>query len=355
MCTTPLSSLEQATAYFNEQLYQYLRQLITADGAGFGPLQFRMETLPIKDGGQGIYTMTDTVNYCYLASQFQTQFVQHTILKNVTPEGLSSNRQQAQQTYTQVCGIVPSSLSFEVDAPPSTHSMHSLAITYFEVVKKQLPTVFQMSVRDNVLWQCNQMKHAQDYLLAIPISGLNQTLGPRKFRSVLCYRLGIPIFAEESRCTSCKREMDIYGDHALHCASEVGIKFRHNLVRDVFVDICFRVGVVDRKEASLGFTFGGNTLLPADLSVYNWESGNDTCFDVAGVSPFTSDLRYFAPGQAISKAVLRKRNKYLATCETHGYNFGILAFTTLGELGEDTVDFLKKLKNCFANNDLWLR
>lgn len=110
--------------------------------------------------------------------------------------------------------------------------------------------IFQMSIRDNVLWHCNQVKHAQDYLLVIPISGINQTLRPRQFMSVLCYRLRIPFFAEDSHYTSCHREMDIYEDHALHCASEVELKFRHDLVRDIFVDTCFRAGVAASKEAS---------------------------------------------------------------------------------------------------------
>lgn len=296
--------------------------------------------------------MSDTSTYCYLASQLQIQSVQQIILHTVTSDGPSPICQQAVHAYAQVCGIPSSSICFDIDAPPPMHSMHLLVVLYFSTVKKQLPTNFNLTARDSMLWQSNSLKHAQDYLLAVPISGLNQTLSPRQFRCILSYRLGIPLFAEGSRCTSCNREMDIYGDHALHCASEVGLKFRHDLVRDVFVDICFRAEVSARKEASLGFSSNGNnTLLPADLLVYNWDNGKDTCLDVTGVSPFTKDVRSFVPGQAITKAVLRKCNKYVATCESHGYGFGVLAFTTLGELGDDTVTFLKRLKNCLANND----
>lgn len=86
-----------------------------------------------------------------------------------------------------------------------------------------------------------------DYLKAIPIVGLNQSLGPRKFRDVAQYRLDIPLFAEDSTCSCCGRGMDVFGDHALHCASEVGLKFRHDLVRDVIMDICYGCGVAARK------------------------------------------------------------------------------------------------------------
>ncbi|XP_026453069.1 uncharacterized protein LOC113353787 [Papaver somniferum] len=113
-----------------------------------------------------------------------------------------------------------------------------------------------------------------------------------------------------------------------------------------------RAGISARKEASLGLSIGSNTtLLPVDLLVYNWTNVKDTCFDITGVSPFTSDIRYFSPDQAIAKVFLRKHNKYLATCEAHGYELGILAFTTLGELGEDTTIFLKRLKYILAKND----
>ncbi|XP_026417118.1 uncharacterized protein LOC113312589 [Papaver somniferum] len=249
MRTTCPLALEKSKTHFDDHLYQYLRQLVTVDGAGFGPLQYRLVTFPIRDGSLGIYTMSDTTHYCYLASQFQTQFIQRIILSSITSAEPSPISQQALQTFTQVCGITSSLLNFDSASPPSMDSMHSLEVIYFESVKKQLPTNFNMSTRDCMLWQSNILKHAQDYLLAIPISGLNQTLGPTQFRCILSYRLGIPLFPKDSRCTSCNREMDIYGDHALHCASEVGNKFRHDLVRDIFVDICFRAGISARKEA----------------------------------------------------------------------------------------------------------
>nr|GEU99738.1 pentatricopeptide repeat (PPR) superfamily protein [Tanacetum cinerariifolium] len=47
--------------------------------------------------------------------------------------------------------------------------------------------------------------------------------------------------------------MDQWGDHAVHCSSEVGVKFRHNLMRDILVDKCSKVGIMVRKEALMGF------------------------------------------------------------------------------------------------------
>lgn len=66
--------------------------------------------------------------------------------------------------------------------------IHSLAVTYFDAVKMQISDQFFMSTRDSILWQCNLVKHVEDYLLVVPISGLNQCLGQIQFRVVLCYR-----------------------------------------------------------------------------------------------------------------------------------------------------------------------
>lgn len=106
--------------------------------------------------------------------------------------------------------------------------------------------------------------------MAIPIEGLNQCMGRRQFRFVLCYRLGIPLFVENSPCPCFGSLMDAFGDHAVHCTNDVGLKFRHNLVRDGLADIFFKSGVVVRKEVSLGIQ-SGNDPNPrqADIMVYN--------------------------------------------------------------------------------------
>lgn len=117
--------------------------------------------------------------------------------------------------------------------------------------------------------------------------------------------------------------------------------------------MCYKAGVAARKEAALGFlSDSGSALRPADILIYNWENGRDVCFDVTVVSPFKGGgVRTFTPGHAISSVVTRKRNKYLDKCTAHGYGFGILALSTMGELGEDSVVFLKRLKHCLASHD----
>lgn len=148
--------------------------------------------------------------------------------------------------------------------------------------------------------------------------------------------------------------MDVYGDHALHCASEVGIKFRHDIVRDNFGGICYRASVPYKIEANLGFlSRDGGDARPADIMVYNWEYGRDTCFDVTVVSPFDrGGVQAFTPDLALAKAIERKHVKYLDVCNANGYSFRTLAFTTLGELGIESIEFLRRLKSYIARHDV---
>ncbi|GKC64859.1 hypothetical protein Tco_1097457 [Tanacetum coccineum] len=63
---------------------------------------------------------------------------------------------------------------------------------------------------------------------------------------------------------------DIYGDHAVSCAGIVGIKHRHNVVRDTLVDICYRSGISSGKEVNI--VLSGGTLInstSADVLLYS--------------------------------------------------------------------------------------
>ncbi|GKB11549.1 hypothetical protein Tco_0845472 [Tanacetum coccineum] len=65
--------------------------------------------------------------------------------------------------------------------------------------------------------------------------------------------------------------MDQWGDHVVHCFSEVDVKFRHDLVCDILVDICSKVWIMVRKEAPMCFLSEDMMdLRPADLLLFYW-------------------------------------------------------------------------------------
>lgn len=120
-------------------------------------------TLPIRDGGLGIYSMSDTIQYCYLASCIQSKQLQDSILRHSGVCSNSLNYQLALDSFLTVCHIDSASFNIELTGP---HPMHLLAAKYFDVVQQEMSNLYNMSVRDLVLWNCNKFPHAQDYLFS---------------------------------------------------------------------------------------------------------------------------------------------------------------------------------------------
>lgn len=121
--TTNPVAVQQVTHYCDQPLIQFLRNIVTGDGAGFSPLQKRIATLPTKDGVLGVLTMADSCTFCFLASCFQSKDLQVTILK-ISP-GADPRRaySHAMSQYTLACGLP----SFDINSI-STRPMKSLAV-----------------------------------------------------------------------------------------------------------------------------------------------------------------------------------------------------------------------------------
>ncbi|GKF93753.1 hypothetical protein Tco_0283453, partial [Tanacetum coccineum] len=166
----------------------------------------------------------------------------------------------------------------------------------------------------------------------------------KTYRSVLCYRLGVPLFSASKPCSACSRVFA--GDHAVSCAGIIGIKHRHNVVRDTLVDIYFRSGISAGKEVDIGLDGGSDKKLrPADMLLYSWDGGLDVCVDLTGSSPLTqTGMTDFAPGRVVTDAAHRKRGKYMAKCVAIGYGFLPFSFSSLGELEADVVTLLKRIQ-----------
>ncbi|GJR96990.1 putative reverse transcriptase domain-containing protein [Tanacetum coccineum] len=154
------------------------------------------------------------------------------------------------------------------------------------------------------LWKSQMEDHTSDWLRTVPIFGLGQTMNA-------CSR----VFAR-----------DIYGDHAVSCAGIIGIKHRHNIVRDTLIDICYRSGILAGKEVGIG----------------------------------SSNLRQtgmadFVPGRVVIEAAQRKRGKYMDKCAAIGYGFLPFSFSSLGELEADAVILMKQIRKFSVTQDTRVR
>ncbi|GJX84309.1 hypothetical protein Tco_0335083 [Tanacetum coccineum] len=97
---------------------------------------------------------------------------------------------------------------------------------------------------------------------------------------------------------------DIYGDHVVSCVGIVGIKHRHNVVRDTLVDICYQFGISSGKE--VGIALGeerDKSLRPADVLLYSWDGGCDLYVDLTSSSPLTqTGMVDFVSSRAVLEA-----------------------------------------------------
>ncbi|KAL6544231.1 hypothetical protein OROGR_010728 [Orobanche gracilis] len=137
----------------------------------------------------------------------------------------------------------------------------------------------------------------------------------------------------------------------------VGIKHRHNLVRDTLLDVFFRSGISAGKEVDIGLRDGSDrSLRPADLLLYAWDRGRDVCVDLTGSSPLTqSGMMDFVPGQVVAKAVKHKCEKYRDLCAAKGYGFLPFSFSILGELDADAVALLVRFRGFALTQDAGAR
>ncbi|GKB91303.1 hypothetical protein Tco_0963575 [Tanacetum coccineum] len=338
MRTCPPRVFESAQLSFDMALRSALERIVTASGSGFGDWQWRLATLPFAFGGLGIYSAGDVLNYAFIASRLQSATLQTKLLRDVGIVAPGSTFDDALCVFNNAMEIDFLSNPSEVAAPKL---MKKMADIYFTRVTKDAESSYSLSPRQMALWQSQKEDHTSDWLRVVPISGLGQTMNGKTYRSVLCYRLGVPLFSVSKPCSACSRVFieDIYGDHAISCAGIIGIKHRHNMVRDTLVDICFRSGISAGKEVDIGLDGGHDKKLrPADMLLYSWDGGLDVCVDLTGSSPLTqTGMSDFAPGRAVTDAAQRKRGKYMTKCADIGYGFLPFSFSSFGELEKDAV------------------
>ncbi|GKC34866.1 putative reverse transcriptase domain-containing protein, partial [Tanacetum coccineum] len=240
MRTCPPCVFELAQRSFDVALRSALECIVTASGPGFGNWQWRLTTLPFAFG--------------VLSAALHTKLLRH------------------------------------VDIVASGPTFDDALYIYFTRVTKDAVSTFSLSSRQMALWKSQMEDHTSDWLRAVPISGLGQTMNA-------CSRVFLG---------------DIYGDHAVLCAGIIGIKHRHNV-----------------------------------------DGGRDVCVDLTGSSPLTqTGMADFVSGRVVLEAAQRKRAKYEAKCADIGYGFLPFSFSSFRELEKDVVTLLKRIRNFSVAQDI---
>nr|GEW29921.1 putative reverse transcriptase domain-containing protein [Tanacetum cinerariifolium] len=185
---------------------------------------------------------------------------------------------------------------------------------------------------------------------------LGQHMSPVEYRTILKYRLMIPLFPVDAICPVCRKAcLDSFGEHAVHCKELSGFKYRHDMVRTSFFYICRRVGIFAKKEAPANFltdmSDGRSTLRPTDVLVFGWVGGKHACVDLIGVSPLVVlSSRGFTTCKAALKAASCKATKYEKACIENQHVFIPFAFDTFGFLAPEAVVLLSRVQRVMHKN-----
>ncbi|GKC14602.1 hypothetical protein Tco_1011384 [Tanacetum coccineum] len=280
MRTCPPRVFESAQRSSDVALRSSLERIVTASGPGFGDWQWRLATLPFAFGGLG------------------TKLLRHTGIVSPGP------------IFYDALSVFNTSMETDLLSSPSEivapKLIKKIADLYFTRVTKNAESTFSLSPRQMALWTSQMEDHTSDWLRTVPIFGLGQTMN------------------------ACSRvfEGDIYGDHVVSCTGIIGIKHRHNVMRDTLVDICYHSRISAGKEVDIGL-----------------DGGRDKALRIVD----------FIPGQAVIDVAQRKRGKYMAKCAAIGYGFLPFSFSSLGELEADAITLLKRIRKFSMAQDIGAR
>ncbi|GJW18223.1 hypothetical protein Tco_0025659 [Tanacetum coccineum] len=179
---------ESAQLSFDMARRSALQRIVTASGPGFGDWQWRLATLPFAFGVLGIVT--------------------------------------SGSTFDDALCVFNNAMEIDFLSTPS------------EVAAPKIMKKWQTYISLGLLRMLNP---PFPYLLA------RWPYGNLKGNSILL--TGFVWF----QFLACSKVFtgDVYGDHAVSCAGVIGVKHRHNTVRDTFIDIYSRSGILAGKEVDI--------------------------------------------------------------------------------------------------------
>ncbi|KAF9592586.1 hypothetical protein IFM89_016037 [Coptis chinensis] len=153
-----------------------LQGIIVSDGPGFGDLQWRLATLPLRLSGLGIYCASDVSAFAFVASRFQTLELQNHILRSCGTVPMGEILSDATSAL-RLCLPDFDLDSLAVNATVPSKPQKVLAEAFYGKIVASLEREFEFSTRQKAVMGCLQSEHAKDFLLAISMEGLRQRLG----------------------------------------------------------------------------------------------------------------------------------------------------------------------------------
>ncbi|GKD55182.1 hypothetical protein Tco_1288569, partial [Tanacetum coccineum] len=177
----------EVVSIFDNGLRRAIEAIMVCGGPFFGDFQWRLASLPIRFGGLGLCSAEDVSTYAFVAPRAQSWSLQDHIM----------------DMHWIVCALS-----------------------------------FDLFPRQKAVVECLRALRAQNFLTVIPIEGLGQHMSALEYRTILKYRLMIPLFSIDEPCPVCRKVcLDSFGEHAVHCKKLPSFKYRQDLARDVLYDV----------------------------------------------------------------------------------------------------------------------
>ncbi|GKB46371.1 hypothetical protein Tco_0897124, partial [Tanacetum coccineum] len=338
-----------------QSLRRSIENIVVCGGTFFEDIQWRLASLLIRFGGLGLYSEKLVSSYAFVASRAQSWVLQDHILHDSGICGMDDDYVSALACLLDMIPSFDFSSFTNKDTIPSK-AQQTLSNVLFSEMVKDMEVHFDMTMRQEAVFECLCAPHAQDFLLAIPIDGLGQHMSLVEYRTILKYLLMIPLFLVDAICPVCHKAcLDSFGEHAVHCKELPRFKYRHDMIRDVLFDICRCVEISFKKEEPMNFltdpSDGRSTLRPADVLVFGWVGGKHACVDLIRVSPLMGlSSRGFTAGQAALRAASCKVTKHEKACIKNQHVFIPFAFYTFGFLAPEALELLSRVQRVMHNN-----
>jgi hypothetical protein len=200
---------------------------------------------------------------------------------------------------------------------------------------------FNMTTRENKIFGCLKVAHAQDYLLTIFIVELGQYMSRIEYRTILSLLGTASWFCYRKRASTY-----IFGEHAANCRELSGFKYRHGLIIDVFFDIFRRMEFLWRKETPANFLTDPQGC--SGVWIDRWKTclcWFDWSFLLVGLG-----VGDFTVGHWALKTASNKMAKYAKImCSDNQHVFIPFTFDTFDFLVE-VVNLLKRVQKIMHNN-----
>jgi hypothetical protein len=202
-----------------------------------------------------------------------------------------------------------------------------------------------LPLRDQLRLRDVSAEHAGGWLSVVPNDNLGSRFSKGEYQLLLEFRLGLPVLPASAAgypCDKCGQPLDVFGDHLLTCRHS-GLWKRHNLLRDALEYITTCSGMCCQTEARVE----GKTR-PADLLVYEWDSGRDMAVDLTIRHPLAASGKWDPNVCQLSEAEAAKNRKYLSLCNAAGLDFTPLGMSPFGAFGPQGNSFLRRLFGRYA-------